>query len=94
MALKWQGKSRGTLVGYKIFVLLIKYTGLSGAYFLLCFVALYFTIFSSADRAVIYQFYRKRLGYGKLKSLWGVYKNFFVFGQTIIDKVAIFSNAK
>ncbi len=94
MAIKWEGKSRGTLLGYKIFVFLIKHTGLGSAYFLLCFVALYFTLFSSVDRDVIYQFYRKRLGYGKLKSLWGVYKNFFVFGQTIIDKVAIFSNAK
>ena len=94
MPIKWKGRSRGTLLGYKIFVFLIRYAGLSGAYFLLVFVASYFMIFSSADRNTIYKFYRKKLAYGRLKSVLASYKNFFVFGQTIIDKVAIYSAAK
>lgn len=51
-------------------------------------------IFSSADRNTIYKFYRKKLGFGRLKSILTSYHNFFVFGQTIIDKVAIYSAAK
>ncbi len=94
MAVKWVGRLRGTLPGYKIFVLIIKRAGIAPAYFLLAFVAFYFVVFSHSHRLVIYRFYYNKLNYDKLKSVWFTYKNFFVFGQTIIDRVAIFSNAK
>jgi predicted LPLAT superfamily acyltransferase len=94
MAAKWQGQSRGTLSGYKIFIFFIEYVGLSGTYFLLFWVALYFMFFAGKARDEIFRFYNNRLGYNKLKSLLLTYKNFFVLGQTIIDKVAIFSGTK
>jgi predicted LPLAT superfamily acyltransferase len=36
----------------------------------------------------------KAHGYSKNKAFWAVYKNNFIFGQTIIDKVAIMAGAK
>ncbi len=94
MPVKWKGKSRGTLLGYKIFMLFFRFSGLTGAYFLLVFVALYFLLFSPRDSRVVYAFYHKRMGYGMFKSIIATYKNFFAFGQVIIDKVAIFSGIK
>ena len=38
---KWDGKSRGTVLGYKIFVFFIKKAGIKSAYFILYFVASY-----------------------------------------------------
>lgn len=43
---KWDGKSRGNVVGYKIFVFIMKKLGLSPAYFLLIFIAGYYFIFT------------------------------------------------
>ena len=42
MATKWEGKSKGTVLGYKIFVFFIKNLGLTAAYILLAPVALYY----------------------------------------------------
>jgi len=87
----WEGKSRGNVLGYRIFAFLLKNFGLSPAYLLLRFVAFYFFLSSPSAFRANYYYFRKILGYGTLKSIIGIYKNFYVFGQTIIDKVVLFA---
>jgi predicted LPLAT superfamily acyltransferase len=84
----WKGQSRGNLLGYKIFVTLLKNFGLKPAYFLLRFVALYFFLFSPASFRNIYNIYRRRLNFSLLRSVIFVYRNYFVFGQVLLDKTA------
>jgi predicted LPLAT superfamily acyltransferase len=84
----WKGQSRGNLLGYKIFVTLLKNFGLKPAYFLLRFVALYFFLFSPSSFRNIYQVYRRRLKFGFFRSIVFVYRNYFVFGQVLLDKTA------
>lgn len=84
----WKGQSRGNLLGYKIFVTLLKNFGLKPAYFLLRFVALYFFLFSPASFRNIYNVYRRRLKFGFFRSIVFVYRNYFVFGQVLLDKTA------
>jgi predicted LPLAT superfamily acyltransferase len=85
----WKGKTRGGLTGYKIFIGVLKYLGIPFAYFLLYFVSFYFLLFSPKAFRAIYQFYRKRLEYGIFRSILMVYKNYYVFGQVLLDKIAI-----
>jgi len=89
MANEWRGKSRGSVLGYKIFVFCIKNFGVRSAYFLLYFVALYFCFFSGKNTRAIFYYLHKRRHYSWFKSVINVYKSYYVFGQTIIDKVAI-----
>ncbi len=84
----WKGQSRGNLLGYKIFVTLLKKFGLKPAYFILRFVALYFFIFSPASFRIIYHIYHHRLKFGFFKSILFVYRNYFIFGQVLLDKTA------
>lgn len=91
MAAEWQGKSRGTVLGYKIFVFFMKKVGIGAAYFILYFVAAYFCFFSKDSTKSIYYYLRHRLKYSKLKSVFGIFKSYYVFGQTILDKIAISS---
>ncbi len=86
---KWTGKSKGTPLGYQIFIFFIKNIGVRFSYFILSFVALYYLLFSKEGRSSGMLYFHKRLGYSKFKSFIKVYKNNFVFGQTIIDKYAI-----
>lgn len=86
---QWDGKSKGTLLGYKIFVFFIKKLGVRAAYGLLIFVAFYYFIFYPKSFRAIYGYLHQRQGYGAWKAFWNVYRTYFVFGQTIIDKVAI-----
>lgn len=85
---KWDGKSKGTTVGYAIFIFIIRYTGLVLAYFVLYFVSLYYCFFSVKSSKIIFSFYRKRLKFSVIKSILSVYFNYYNFGQTLIDRIA------
>lgn len=89
----WQGKSKGTPLGYSIFVAIIKKLGVRPAYFLLAVVALYYFLFSYKTSKPIYRFYRQRFQYGRITSLIKLYKNYYLLGQTLIDKIAIMSGS-
>lgn len=91
---QWDGKSKGTLLGYKIFVFLIRKLGVRTAYGLLVFVAFYYFIFYPANFKEIFYYLHKRQGFSRWTSFWKVYQTYFVFGQTIIDKVAISSGLR
>ena len=43
---QWDGKSKGAVLGYKIFIFFIQILGIRAAYVLLYLVALYFFLFS------------------------------------------------
>ncbi|HEX6891861.1 MAG TPA: lipid A biosynthesis acyltransferase [Chryseolinea sp.] len=86
---RWQGKSKGTPLGYRIFVFVIRTFGLSPAYVLLRFVAFYYLIFSWSSSKHIYHYFRHFHRYGRLRSILSIYRNYYVFGQTILDKVVV-----
>jgi len=91
---KWDGKSKGGVLGYQIFVFLIKTFGVRVAYFILYFVATYYFLFLKKSNRVMFYYFHKRLGYSNLKARKMVFKNYFAFGQTLIDKTAIASGMR
>ncbi|WP_417943030.1 lipid A biosynthesis acyltransferase [Flavobacterium sp. RS13.1] len=86
---QWDGKSKGTVLGYRIFVFLIQKAGVKSAYFLLCFVASYYFLFLRKSNRAIFYYFRERLRYSYFRSKKMVFKSYYTFGQTIIDKVSI-----
>ncbi len=87
----WQGKSKGTRLGYSIFVGILKKFGVLPAYILLRVVTLYYFFFSCNSSKIIFNYYRRRIGYGRLKSFFKIYTNYYLLGQAIIDKIVIMS---
>lgn len=94
MSQSWQGKSKGNTLGYRIFIAILRFAGLKPAYFLLRFVSFYYFLFSRSSTRFIYYYFHKRLRYSKWRSLAGVYRNYYVFGQTLIDKIAVMAGLK
>ncbi|MBC7827729.1 MAG: lipid A biosynthesis acyltransferase [Chitinophagaceae bacterium] len=90
----WQGKSRGTTLGYRIFVSILKNFGVASAYWLLRFVALYFWLFSYKSSRPLFHYFHQKLGYGRMKSLAMLYTNYYRFGQTLIDKVVVMAGIR
>lgn len=88
---KWSGKSKGSVLGYRIFIFLIQKFPLQIAYSVLYFVALYYFFFSWKSSRASYQYFRKQLGKSTIVSMFSVYKHYYVFGQTLIDRFAISS---
>ncbi len=90
----WEGKSKGNKTGYQIFLWVLKRFGVLPAYFLLRFVVLYYFLFSWRSSRQIYSLYHQRLGYGRMASLFKIYRNYYLLGQSIIDKVVVMSGIK
>lgn len=86
---QWDGKSKGTVLGYRIFVFLIQKAGIKAAYVLLYFVASYYFLFLKKSNQAIFYYFKERLHYSWFKSKKMVFKSYYTFGQTIIDKVSI-----
>ena len=90
----WQGKSKGNKAGYQVFVWILQNFGVFPAYFLLRFVVLYFFLFSYKSSRQVYSLYRHKLGYSRLSSIGKLYRNYYLLGQSIIDKVVVMSGIK
>src|SRR5690348_8340659 len=86
---RWQGKSKGTPLGYRIFVFVIRTFGLTPAYVLLRFVAFYYLLFSWSSTTHIYRYFRHFHRYGRIRSVLSSYRNYYIFGQTLLDKVVV-----
>ncbi|OXG03381.1 putative LPLAT superfamily acyltransferase [Flavobacterium araucananum] len=86
---KWDGKSKGTVLGYRIFVFLIQKAGVKAAYVLLYFVASYYFLFLKKSNKAISYYFKERLKYSAFKSKKMVFRSYYTFGQTIIDKISI-----
>jgi len=93
MAKQWQGKTRGGVLGHRIFVFILKSSGLPLAYFFLRFVAFYFFV-SAKSTPGVYRYFREVHGYSKTRAVWSTYLNYHVFGKTLLDKVALLSGVK
>ncbi len=85
----WKGKTRGNLAGYRFFIFILKYGALDFAYFFLRFVVLYFVVFSPKARRPILWYFRNILHFGRLRSIRYLFKNFYLLGQVLLDKVAL-----
>jgi predicted LPLAT superfamily acyltransferase len=88
----WQGKSKATPLGYRIFVYILKKFGVSPAYILLRFVAFYYFLTSYKSSREIYSIYHHRLGLSRIDSFLKVYKNYYMFGQSLIDRVVVMAD--
>jgi predicted LPLAT superfamily acyltransferase len=82
----WEGKSKGSPLGYRIFVWVLRTMGVRPAYALLRVVAGYYFL---VEPWVLYGFFRERIGYGHWKTVRHIYANYYQFGQSLIDKVVL-----
>lgn len=87
---QWKGKTRGNLLGYKIFVWSLRHIGLNFCYFLLFWVSFYFVLFSPKTSSALYHFYRTANKFSVPKALLYIWKNYFYLGQSLVDKTAIY----
>ena len=85
----WKGKSRGGAFGYRFFILLIHKSGIRFTYFFLAFVVCWFIVFAPSAVGSVWFYSRKILKLNPVGSFFMLFRNFYAFGQTLIDKVAI-----
>ncbi|MBS1765733.1 MAG: lysophospholipid acyltransferase family protein [Bacteroidetes bacterium] len=85
---QWDGRSKGTALGYRIFIYLIDKFGVKAAYRLLWFVSYYYYLFGGNPKKNIINFYTKALQMPLSEAKKLCRKNFYYLGQTLIDRNA------
>lgn len=90
----WEGKTRGGVAGYRAFIFLLRHAGIRFAYFILIWVAFYFVFFAPKASKASYFYFRKIWNYSIPRSLFLVYKSYYKFGQTLLDKIALLAGVK
>lgn len=85
---RWDGKTKGSLLGYKIFLFFVNVFGLGAAYKLLKLVTFYYYIFAAKPKNALLGFYNETLHISGKPALNLVRKNFDIFGQTLLDRAA------
>lgn len=91
---QWSGKTRGGSFGYRFFIFLIDRLGVRFAYGFLTFVVVYFIPFAPKATAASWWYARNILKKNRRKSLLFLFVNYYRFGQTLIDKVAVSAGNK
>jgi len=86
---EWQGRSRATPLGYRIMVSVARTLGMRISYFVLRFIALYYLLFSRASTRIIYDLLHRRLKFTGWRALVGTYRNYYIFAQTLLDKIVV-----
>ena len=85
----WTGRSKGTPLGYRIFILVMRTLGVRAAYGLLVFVAPWYVLTSRSSNAALRSYFTKlRAQMPGTKGL-SLFASYRAFGRTIIDKVAV-----
>ncbi len=90
----WSGRSDGLPWMIRSLVTLMKVVDRRIIYVVMAFVVPFYMLFSHKGYLASYRFFRRRLGYGRLKSFLNVYANHLCFGKTIIDKYAAYAGKK
>ncbi len=89
---EWSGQSKGTPIGYKIFIIFLKYLPLWFAYFIAWFVALYFFFFT--EKTHIANFYKQAFKLSGKKLRKYIFSNFYTFSKVILDRISILAGFK
>ena len=84
----WDGKTKGTLTGYKIFFFFIKFWGIGFAYKLLRVVTYYYYLFAAKPKKALLDFYQNTLHFSVSEAKQLTRRNFYIFGQTLVDRTA------
>lgn len=84
----WEGKSKGSMLGYRIFVWSLKFFGLRFCYSLLYPVTYFYFLFAKKARISLKEFYQVVYKDDKPRRKL-IRSTFLVFGRTLIDRVAL-----
>jgi len=86
---QWDGKTKGGDFGQRSLVFLIRFFGLRFVYFMMAFAIPFFVIINKKERQAIEKYYHEILGFTKFKSFLKVFKNNFLFGKMMLDRLAL-----
>ena len=88
---QWRGTTDGTPWMHRALVGILKVVPVGVVYFLMGFTIIFYMVLRPKAYLAIYHYFRKRHGYGVLKSYYSTWKDYLLFGEVVIDRFAAFA---
>lgn len=90
----WAGTTYGNNWMHKWLIRLLRFIDTRILYLFVAIFIIPVCLFLNPSRGIAYRYFRKRIGYGRLKSAWKTYVNHCLFGQVVVDKFAMYAGKK
>ena len=88
------GSTYGNAWMYRTIIFMLKHINIKVFYWFMAVVVIPPTLIFSPGARLTYRYFRQKRGLGRLKSWWYTYRNHCIFGQTVIDKFAMYAGHK
>lgn len=89
-----EGTTYGNARMHRILICLLKNIDIRIFYIFMHLFVIPITLILSPGARLTYHYFRKRRGYGRIRSGIATYRNHCTFGQTVIDKFAMYAGRK
>ncbi|MBO4551104.1 MAG: lipid A biosynthesis acyltransferase, partial [Bacteroidaceae bacterium] len=90
----WPGTTYGNEWMHKWLIRLLRYIDTQVLYLFVAVFIIPVCLLLNPSRGFTYRYFRKRMGYGRLRSAWKTYVNHCLFGQVVIDKFAMYAGKR
>ena len=91
---QWAGTTYGNGWMHKWLIRMLRYIDTRVLYTFVAVFVIPVCLLLNPSRSIAYRYFRRRIGYGRLKSAWKTYVNHCLFGQVVIDKFAMYAGKK
>lgn len=91
---KWTGTTFGNGWMHKWLIRILRIVDLRILYIFVALFIIPFCLLFCKSAKINFQYFRNRIGYNWIKSLWSTYTNHVLFGQVVIDKFAMYAGKK
>ena len=79
----WQGTTGGGSFGQRAMLGIFRYADVRLGYFIVALTVPFYMLGRRRNAKAIYRYFRQRHGYGRIRSLWSVYRNHCIFGKNL-----------
>lgn len=90
----WAGTTYGNEWMHKWLIRMLRYIDVRILYLFVAVFIIPVCLVLNPSRGIAYRYFRRRIGYGMLKSAWKTYVNHCLFGQVVVDKFAMYAGKK
>ncbi len=89
-----EGTTYGNAWMYKTLIAMLRVVNIKVFYVFMYVCVVPFTLLFSRGARLTHQYYNQRRGYGRWRAWWATYRNHCLFGETVIDKFAMYAGHK
>ena len=91
---QWAGTTYGNEWMHRWLIRILRYIDPRVLYLFVAVFIIPVCLILGSSRGIAYRYFRRRIGYGWLKSAWKTYVNHCLFGQVVIDRFAMYAGRK